>query len=171
MKGISFFRHIAGLSFGLTVHASVASVPIVPTDLPAADAQKSAIEWPETATVQELLRLDTQAALKQASVRLSALHPVGSNSHNVSKGASLVRGGRNDRLQLKAIYGVGTHLAADVEINGMVHRYRRAGTTSGSTATKDRYLLVSIDGSCVQMRKSAMIRTICLSPRLGGDRS
>jgi hypothetical protein len=167
MNGTRFFRNVACLSFGLAAHTCVASVPDVPSGLP---MQKPAVEWPETATVQELLRLDTQSALRQAMARLGV--PAGVADGNRAVPTSQPRThARPDRVQLKAIYGVGKRLAADVEINGELFRYRRPGAVRGGAAAKGSYLLVSIDGSCVHMKKAGAARTVCLSPLHNRGRS
>jgi hypothetical protein len=172
MNATKFLRNVAGLSFGLLAHTCIASVPSLPVDQGALAVQKPAVEWPETATVQELLRLDTQSALKRAIARLG-VSPAGVPDRNraTSKDPSLAHVRPADRMRLKAIYGVGKRLAADVEINGELYRYRRPGALRGGAAARNSYLLVSIDGSCVQMKKAGAARTVCLSPLHNRGRS
>jgi hypothetical protein len=168
MKRTRVCRVIVGLSFALTAQTCLASMVVAPPDLSAIATRQTAVEWPESTTVQELLRLDTEAALRLASLQRGASRPSVFGTVLHAKGASLAAAVQHDRLQVKAIYGVGTQLAADVEINGTLHHYRNERGVLADIASNSRYLLVSIDGHCIRMKKAGKMRRVCLPARLGG---
>lgn len=129
--------------------------------------------WPESDTVLDLLRADAQAAaagkrLERAQDWLAV--PQGLAPSPASSGAApAVRaapsGDARDRLDVVAIYGMGTSLYADIAINGEMWRYRqgRRWPQGIDDATGEpRYSLVRIEQPCVRLSWQQAQRTACL---------
>lgn len=66
-------------------------------------------------------------------------------------------------LRVRAIYGVGKTLQAELMINGQVLRSRPGQRVHGSYDETAAYLVVAIEGSCVRWRRDKEIRTTCLN--------
>ncbi len=104
----------------------------------------------EPTVVEELLELDTQAALLAARRNI-----VGPLSH---PGPAAVLASENVLL---AIYGVGQSLTAEVLIGAepYVFKSRRLQAISGPTTT---YTLDRIQPPCVHLKKSGQPEILCL---------
>lgn len=117
--------------------------------------------WPESDTVRELLRSDAAAAL--AAQRYQKAEDWIQSAKPLAERVTAPGGEKTDALRVKAIYGVGKTLQAELTINGHVLRSRpgqRVNDTYDETAA---YLIVAIEGSCVRWRRSNQTRTTCLN--------
>ena len=117
----------------------------------------AALEREHTApqsTIDELLRLDSQAALLAARKNIFGMtqHP------QAGSGTDAVR---PDSNQVLAIYGVGKLLTAEVLLDSEPHvfKHSRARPVWGSSS---QYRLVRILPPCVYLKKSGQTQVICL---------
>ena len=117
----------------------------------------AALEREHTApqsTIDELLRLDSQAALLAARKNIFGMtqHP------QAGSGTDAVR---PDSNQVLAIYGVGKLLTAEVLLDSEPHvfKHSRARPVWGSSS---QYRLVRILPPCVYLKKSGQAQVICL---------
>ena len=105
-------------------------------------------------TIDELLRLDSQAALLAARKNI-----FGMTQHSqTGSGTDTVR---PDSNQVLAIYGVGKLLTAEVLLDSEPHvfKHSRARPVWGSSL---QYRLVRILPPCVYLKKSGQTQVICL---------
>lgn len=103
--------------------------------------------------VEELLKLDTQAAL--ISARQKVVGPLTLSGPTASHGTGNV---------LLAIYGVGQSLTAEVLLDAEPHVFknRRQQPMSGSSV---QYILERIAPPCVHLKKLEHRETLCLGQR------
>jgi hypothetical protein len=103
--------------------------------------------------VEELLKLDTQAAL--ISARQKVVGPLTLSGPAASHGTGNV---------LLAIYGVGQSLTAEVLLDAEPHVFknRRQQPMSGSSV---QYILERIAPPCVHLKKIEHRETLCLGQR------
>lgn len=108
----------------------------------------------QQSTIDELLRLDSQAALLAARKNIfgMTLHP------QAGSGTDAVR---PDSNQVLAIYGIGKLLTAEVLLDSEPHvfRHSRARPVWGSSL---QYRLERILPPCVYLKKSGQTQVICL---------
>lgn len=130
-------------------HSSAAAGPV--------DALQA---WPESDTVRELLRSDAAAAL--AAQRYQKAEDWIQSAKPLAERATAPGGEKTDALRVKAIYGVGKTLQAELAINGQVLR-SRPGQCVHDTYETAAYLIVAIEGSCVRWRRGNETKTTCLN--------
>ena len=108
----------------------------------------------QQSTIDELLRLDSQAALLAARKNIFGMtqHPQAGSGTDV---------GRPESNQVLAIYGVGKLLTAEVLLDSEPHIFRqaRARPVWGSSLL---YRLERILPPCVYLKKSGQAQVICL---------
>ncbi len=108
----------------------------------------------QQSTIDELLRLDSQAALLAARKNIFGMtqHP------QAGSGTDAVR---PDSNQVLAIYGIGKLLTAEVLLDSEPHvfRHSRARPVWGSSL---QYRLERILPPCVYLKKSGQTQVICL---------
>ena len=110
--------------------------------------------WSHAPTVQELLRLDLEAALAEARTGQGT-------ESRASVGAGDARQPPPDPPRLVAIYGVGQQLQAEMVIDG--RRHVLGTEASGS------YRLLDVQGRCLRARKGAEAPlALCLETLAGG---
>ena len=106
------------------------------------------------ATIDELLQLDSQAALLAAKKNIFGVtqHPHAGSGTDI---------GRSDGNQVLAIYGVGKRLTAEVllESEPYVFKQLRARPIWGSSL---QYRLVRIAPPCVHLTKTGQAQVLCL---------
>jgi hypothetical protein len=106
------------------------------------------------ATIDELLQLDSQAALLAARKNIygATQHPQAGSGTDV---------GRSELDQVLAIYGVGKYLTAELllESEPYVFTHSRARPIWGSPL---QYRLVRIAPPCVYLTKAGQAQVICL---------
>lgn len=126
-------------------------------------ALREPAEWPETATVRELLRIDAErAALAARQSWLKSPRQEHGGFASNQPGPDLQA---TDRIQVKGIYGVAGRLHAEVVINGRTLYYARGQSLPDGerqAARNGAYALLAIEGRCLRLRKGAAIRTVCL---------
>lgn len=109
-------------------------------------------------SVRELMRLETQFALRQARQRMRAT--------GRDAGAEVEAGALDTDLELLAIYGVGSRLLAQVRHGGLTLVYMR-GTALPvgfkGTPEKPVFRLTGLSGTCVELARESVSRTLCLS--------
>lgn len=112
-------------------------------------------------SVRELMRLDTDLALKQQRKRLHKESP-GDQADPARAGLA-----SSGALKLVAIYGVGRKLLAEVMVGARSHVYLRGQALAvGAKAGPSEYLLRGISGSCVHLERQQEAHTLCLHPNL-----
>lgn len=144
--------------FKLLALLLVLSVPTVvhPTAMRADDLAA------EQMSVRELMRLDTERALKTAK---HSLRNEGGAHADVESGARYAASGA---LKLIAIYGVGKKLLAEVTVGMQPYVYMRGQSLPvGVKASPSAYMLRGISGSCIQLERKDEAHTLCLYPSLG----
>ena len=108
----------------------------------------------QQSTIDELLRLDSQAALLAARKNIFGMtqHP---------QAGSGIDAARPDRNQVLAIYGVGKLLTAEVLLDSEPHvfKHSRARPVWGPSL---QYRLERILPPCVYLKKSGQAQVICL---------
>lgn len=107
--------------------------------------------FPEYATVEELLRLDAQAALQSA--RRAVSNPLDEQRplRSAPQGNALL-----------AIFGTGRALNAEVQIGSRVYTYRSAMRRAVAGGASP-YLLDKIDPPCVHLSQGQLKEVLCLS--------
>ena len=107
--------------------------------------------FPEYATVEELLRLDAQAALQAA--RRAVTNPLDEQRpmRSAPQGNALL-----------AIFGTGRALNAEVQIGSRVYTYRSAMRRAVAGGASP-YLLDKIDPPCVHLSQGQQKEVLCLS--------
>lgn len=141
----------------------IAPASAAQTEVPAEAA------WPEADTVLDLLRADARAALAGKRLERAQDWLAASSVQSVSASAAPASGEGRDRIDVRAIYGVGQVLHADVSVNGALWRYRQGrrwplGVSDPGAAP--HYALASIDPPCVRLRgEGESVRTACLLVR------
>ncbi|MCF8171114.1 MAG: hypothetical protein K9J49_01680 [Candidatus Methylopumilus sp.] len=108
----------------------------------------------QQSTIDELLRLDSQAALLAARKNIFGI----TQHTQAGLGADVVRPESN---QVLAIYGVGKLLTAEVLLDSEPHvfKHSRARPVWGSSL---QYRLERILPPCVYLKKSGQAQVICL---------
>lgn len=151
-------RVLAGLAFvaGAWAHSVHAA------GVESSSAVSGPMAWPDTETVHELLRMETQEALALQRQRLRPR--LSTNLAGLPLTAELRAGAPSDRVDLAAIYGVGKRLSVEVLVNGHRKRYRHGskwpdGAPRGGGGA---YALLDIEGSCVRLDRASEPRTVCL---------
>lgn len=115
----------------------------------------------EQMSVRELMRLDTEQALKIAK---NTLRDDGAAAGGIDGGARYAASGT---LKLVAIYGVGKKLLAEVMIGTQPYVYMRGQALPvGVKASSSAYMLRGISGACVQLERKDEAHTLCLYPSL-----
>ena len=114
------------------------------------DKQTSEISFTESATVEELLRLESRAALDAARRQV-----FGTVTGTVSAATS------NDLPVLVAIYGTGRNLSAELLIAGRTVIYHASGKQSVS-GIPHGYALERIAPPCVYLMKDQSQQIACL---------
>jgi hypothetical protein len=135
--------------------------PSHPSDpLPAAAPDA---HWPEAETVNDLMQAEMRAAIMLQRQRAAGRAlSVGGNSDTREKNP--------DRLDLAAIYGIGSHLHVEVVVNGRSRQYRYGKKwPDGGSEGEDAYALVAIDGTCVKLGGANGNRTVCMDGRAAGS--
>ena len=136
---------------GLTAlgHSAGAQASDAPGALPATGRGEPT--FPEYATVEELLRLDAQAALLAA--RRSVANPLDERRpvDAAPQGNALL-----------AIFGTDRALNAEVQIGARLYTYRSAARRAVSGGASP-YLLDRIDPPCVHLSKGQQKEVLCLS--------
>ena len=109
---------------------------------------------PHQSTVDELLQLDSQAALLAAKKNIFGV----TQQLQAGSGTAV---GRSDGNQVLAIYGVGKMLTAEVllESEPYVFRHSRTRPLWGSSL---QYRLERISPPCVHLKKAGQAHVICL---------
>lgn len=109
-------------------------------------------------SVRELMRLETEVALRMARERAN---PV------VAAVSAPVRASRSTAGEptLAAIYGVGSALMAEVALSGETFLYRKGlALPVGTAPGPDVYLLKDISASCVELQRQDSSQRLCLTP-------
>lgn len=110
-------------------------------------------------SVRELMQLDTGHALQLARERSG-----GTGQSAVVHHKRTVRK-MSGEPRLKAIYGVGQQLMAEVAFDQVIYLYRHGQALPvGVAAGEDVYLLENITSSCVDLRTSETSHHLCLQP-------
>ena len=117
-------------------------------------AELTRVELPAHSTIDELLRLDSQAALEAAR----------KNIFGVPNGVGLGEGLRGDAPssnEVLAIYGLGKALTAEVLLDSEPHVFKtsRARPVWGHSL---QYTLERIEPPCVHLKKSTEDYILCL---------
>ncbi|MCC7227449.1 MAG: hypothetical protein IT507_12250 [Burkholderiaceae bacterium] len=138
IAGLTGLSHVAGAQAGDTQSSSSATGRGEPT-------------FPEYATVEELLRLDAQAALLAA--RRSVTNPLDERRppDAVPQGNALL-----------AIFGTGRALNAEVQIGARLYTYR-SGARRAVAGGASPYVLDKIDPPCVHLSQGLQKEVLCLS--------
>jgi hypothetical protein len=114
--------------------------------------------WPDTDTVDELLRRETRAALAAQARRRAIDDP------QSPAGARTSAEPGPDRIDLAAIYGIGKRLHVEVLVNGQRLRYRHGHKWPEEAPDGvGVYVLKAIEGQCVMLDGATGGRKICLS--------
>lgn len=144
---------LAGIGLCWPVHTVEGAQPPQAAAPPAVHA-----EWSEAPTVQELLRLDLEAAMAAArradgaESRARAPHAPGTQGADAATQAP---------ARLLAIYGVGKRLQAEIEIEGQRH-VLRPGASAGGPAG---YRLLDVNGACLRAQRGKETPlALCLHP-------
>ena len=124
--------------------AGDAQMPSPPTDM-------RDPTFPEYATVEELLRLDAQAALLAARRSVTNSLDERRPLHAAPQGNALL-----------AIFGTGRALNAEVQIGSRVYTYRSAMRRAVAGGASP-YLLEKIDPPCVHLSQGQQKEVLCLS--------
>lgn len=108
----------------------------------------------QQSTIDELLRLDSQAALLAARKNIFGI----TQHSQAGSGTDAVR---PDSNQVLAIYGIGKLLTAEVLLDSEPHvfKHSRARPIWGSSL---QYRLERISPPCVYLNKSGQAQVICL---------
>jgi len=112
----------------------------------------------EQLSVRDLMRLDTELALRQARKKLDALEGQSRAPRNeLALPASEPR--------LIAIYGVGAKLLAEVRVGDENHVYLRGHPFPVGSGKRQEglYVLQAMDGRCVKLQREGEARRLCLS--------
>lgn len=136
----------AGAAPALPTSTAVQDAPAPP------DGQRV---WSQAPTVQDLVRLDLEAALAQRRGQWQA-------PGELPRAGMPSAGGKPDApaLRLAAIYGVGRQLQAELLSEGR-RVVLRAG---GGSAAPQGLRLLSIDGECVRVRaRDDVVHALCLA--------
>jgi hypothetical protein len=116
-------------------------------------------------SVRELMRLETQLALRQARQRTRAAEGKG--------GRAVEAGVPGPDLELLAIYGVGSRLLAQVRHGGLTLVYMRGSALPvGFKGTPEQpvFRLTGLSGTCVELTRESVSRTLCLNRALPAGR-
>jgi len=119
-----------------------------------AETQKSELPLTSSATVEELLRLDSRAALEVARKQVFGAVP----------GAPGLADSASELPELVAIYGTGRNLSAELLIAGRTVIYHGASRQSVSGVTHG-YALERIAPPCVYLKKDQSQEIACLEMR------
>lgn len=110
-------------------------------------------------SVRELMRLDTEHALKRALARVS------DSGQRVSDSPPRISRNMMGEPRLAAIYGVGRQLMAEVVLDHVIYLYRRGlALPVGVAPGDDVYVLRSISTSCIELEKPGSSHHLCLRP-------
>lgn len=126
---------LACLGFSWPFSAAWADEPPAPTGTPRE-------EWSHAPTVQELLRLDLEAAMAEARGAHAA-------ETRATAAEGVARQPAPDPPKLIAIYGVGQRLQAEMVVDGQTHVLGSAA----SAAAAGGYRLIDMQGRCLRARK------------------
>jgi hypothetical protein len=118
-----------------------------------ADIQKSKIHLTESSTVEELLNLESRAALELARRQVFG-GPLGITSSTLS----------NDLPALVAIYGTGRNLSAELLIAGRTVIFHGTGKQPVSGVSHG-YALERISPPCVYLTKDQTQEVVCMELR------
>ncbi|VFR47661.1 hypothetical protein ANT2_1825 [plant metagenome] len=135
----------AGAAPALPTSTAVQDAPAPP------DGQRV---WSQAPTVQDLVRLDLEAALAQRRGQWQA-------PGEPPRAGMPSAGGKPDApaLRLAAIYGVGRQLQAELLSEG-----RRVVLRAGGGTAPQGLRLLSIDGECVRVRaRDDVVHALCLA--------
>jgi hypothetical protein len=136
---------------GLTWLGQVSGAQARETQVSSPATGRDGPAFPEYATVEELLRLDAQAALLAA--RRSVTNPLDERrSPNAAPQGNA----------LLAIFGTDRILNAEVQIGARVYTYRSAARRAVSGGVSP-YLLDKIDPPCVHLSQGQQKEVLCLS--------
>lgn len=114
----------------------------------------------DTMDVRELMRLDTELALRATQARLD-------KATNDTSAVMTIAGAKSGQLKLVAIYGVGKNLMAEVLLGSQSYVYMRGQALPiGAKAGQAAYQLAGISGSCVYLKQQDDEHTLCLHPTL-----
>ncbi len=119
-----------------------------------ASEQKPEIPIAGSTTVEELLRLDSRAALERARRQVFGVAP-----------GATVAAASNDLPVLIAIYGTGRNLSAELLIAGRTVIYHGTGKQSVSGVAHG-YGLERIAPPCVYLTKDQSQEIVCLESRV-----
>lgn len=115
-------------------------------------------------SVRELMRLDTEYALKSARDRLSVKKPAVLPAKRVSRSMS-------GEPRLSAIYGVGRNLMAEVVLDHAIYLYRNGQALPvGVAPGDDIYLLTKISASCVDLQRTDASHHLCMQSSQWADK-
>lgn len=122
----------------------------------------------EQQSVRELMRLESALALRAARERLNAAQADENKPGLMSGGRRIEISSSADEPELRAIYGVGTRMLAEVRHAGRLWVYLAGrpfpvGATSGTSL----YLLQDIRDGCVSLARGNTRRVLCLNGRSG----
>jgi hypothetical protein len=125
---------------------------------PLTEIEAVAPGWPESETVDELLRRETRAALAMQRRRPGLHGPMAASGPESQPEQPA------DRIDLSAIYGVGKRLHVEVLLNGRRLRYRHGRKWPDQAPDGvGVYALRAIEGFCVRLAGAAGDRPICLA--------
>ncbi len=114
----------------------------------------------DTMAVRELMRLDTELALRATQSRLD-------KAANDTSAVVAITGAKRGALKLVAIYGVGKNLMAEVLVGSQPYVYMRGQALPvGAKPGHSAYQLAGISGSCVYLKQQDDEHTLCLHPSL-----
>lgn len=110
----------------------------------------------EQVSVRELMRLDTEQALKLAREQSGVMAASADGILRVSHAMS-------GEPRLTAIYGVGKRLMAEVTMGDNRYLYRRGQALPvGVAPGADVYILHKISSSCIELEHSGDVHQLCL---------